>query len=32
MPNETDTIIVSRSVEEDKGTSGVVQENGHDWV
>ena len=26
MPNETDTIIVSRSVEEDKGTSGVVQE------
>src|SRR2546421_9492470 len=26
MPNETDTIIVSCSVEEDKGTSGVVQE------
>src|SRR2546430_15621113 len=26
MPNETNTIIVSRSIEEDKGTSGVVQE------
>ena len=31
MPNETDTIIVSRSVEEDKGTSGVVQEDGLVW-
>ena len=26
MPDETHTLIVSRSVEEDKGTSGVVQE------
>jgi len=26
MTNEVNTIIVSRSVEEDKGTSGVVQD------
>ncbi len=26
MPNETDTTIVSRSIEEDRGTSGVVQD------
>ncbi len=26
MPNETDTIIVSRSIEEDRGNSGVVQD------
>ena len=26
MPNEANTIIVSRSVEEDKGTSSVVQD------
>jgi len=26
MPDETHTLIVSRSVEEDKGTSSVVQD------
>jgi hypothetical protein len=28
MPNETNTIVVSRSVEEDKGTRGVAQDMG----